>query len=95
MPQEQEKERKSEPGADKPHPDEPRSFKAGEEGGYRTDTFSRGDREGAPSPEEAAGDDGGGTSSVEATPDAGPLKATDDPDARDAPPPPAQGGGVR
>jgi hypothetical protein len=65
--------------------DPPRSFKAGEAGGYQTDTFSRNDREGRPPDDEAD----------EAQPDPRRLKATDDPDSRDSPPPSPQGGGVR
>jgi hypothetical protein len=84
---------------------EPRSFGSGEEDGYQTDTFSRGDKEG-PSPGEEpgpgelsdpgeqAGDDSAGASS-EATPDAAPLAATDDPASRDAQPPRPDQGGVR
>ncbi|HEY1751343.1 MAG TPA: hypothetical protein VGG29_08765 [Caulobacteraceae bacterium] len=83
---------------------EPRSFRAGEEDGYRTDTFSRGDKEG-PSPGELAadsasgdgaseGDDSAGAS-AEPTPDATPLAATDDPASRDADPPRPDQGGVR
>ncbi|MGH6957927.1 MAG: hypothetical protein ACREEW_14775 [Caulobacteraceae bacterium] len=76
---------------------EPKSFLSGEEGPYRTDTFSRGDREGLPGPEEVAGDDSAGNSSVEATPDADAesLKPVDDADSRDATPPSAAEGGVR
>jgi hypothetical protein len=77
---------------DAPAQGEPsRSFKSGEEGGYRTDTFSRNDREGLPDPAEAAGDDSDGAR-AETTPDAT-LKPTDDRDSRDADPPPATDGG--
>jgi len=57
---------------------------AGEEDGYATDTFSRNDREGTPTEEEATADDK-------------PRKAADDPESRDATPPPIEkdGGGVR
>jgi hypothetical protein len=73
-----------------------RYLEAGEEDNYATDTFSRNDREGLPSETEVAEDDARGeTSSVEATPDGGPLRASDDPDSRDAVPPSPRGGGVR
>ncbi|HUZ11988.1 MAG TPA: hypothetical protein VMU93_03940 [Caulobacteraceae bacterium] len=78
-------------------PEPPRSFAAGEEDGYQTDTFSRNDQEGRivfedePEPTQSPG----GTSDVEAPPEAAHRKATDDADSRDAEPPTAQGGGVR
>jgi hypothetical protein len=78
-----------------PKPQEPRSFQPGaEEDGYVTDDFSRNDREGRPPPaEQAAGDDSAGAS-ADPQPDATRLKATDDADSRDAPPPmdPREGG---
>ncbi|HZZ87849.1 MAG TPA: hypothetical protein VFE13_05885 [Caulobacteraceae bacterium] len=67
----------------------PRTFKPGEENGYQADTFSRNDREGQPPDAE------GEPESDEKQPDPRRLKATDDPDSRDAPPPSPQGGGVR
>ncbi len=93
----------------KPHdkPSEPRSFRR-DDPKYETDTFSRNDRAGAPSQEaleeaidrqaeldaEVDREAGGGRSSVEATPDAAPRKATDDADSRDAAPKPPATGGV-
>lgn len=84
--------REGRPGPDL-EPDES-AIAAGEEGGYAADTFSRNDAEGLPGVE--AGGEGGETSSVDAHPDAdGVRRVADDPDTRDAPPPSADGGGVR
>jgi len=72
-------------------PDPPRSFKAGEEDGYQTDTFSTNAHEGRIAwggeelPEEP---DGGPTADAEQ------RKARDDADSRDAQPPAADDGGL-
>jgi hypothetical protein len=68
-----------------------RALDAGEEGAYRTDTFSRNDGEGLPVDEEPIDQVTAGSAPAARNP----LKATDDPDSRDATPPSAQGGGVR
>ena len=67
-----------------------RALDVGEEGAYRTDTFSRNDGEGLPN-DEAVIDEG----KTDPVAQRSPLKATDDPDSRDAVPPTASGGGVR
>jgi hypothetical protein len=69
-------------------PGEPSELGAGEDG-YVADDFSRNDREGRPSPEEAAGGEEGRAAARS-------RKATDDADSRDAAPPqPQREGGVR